>query len=66
MTMTGSFVVETVFQIPGLGDFFVRSVTARDQTMILGVVMVYSSMLLALNLLVDVGYTIVDPRISVE
>jgi oligopeptide transport system permease protein len=66
MTMTGSFVVETVFQLPGLGDFFVKSVTARDQTMILGVVMVYSSMLLALNLLVDVGYTIVDPRIRVE
>lgn len=66
MTMTGSFVVETIFQIPGMGDFFVKSVTARDQTMILGVVMVYSSMLLALNLLVDIGYTIVDPRISIE
>lgn len=66
ITMTGSFVVETVFQIPGMGDYFVKSVSSRDQTMILGVVMVYSSLLLALNLLVDIGYTIVDPRISVE
>ncbi|HVT88031.1 MAG TPA: ABC transporter permease [Tepidisphaeraceae bacterium] len=66
ITMTGSFVVETVFQLPGMGDFFVRSVEARDQTMILGVVMIYSSMLLALNLLTDIGYTFVDPRISVS
>ncbi|HEY7086999.1 MAG TPA: ABC transporter permease [Tepidisphaeraceae bacterium] len=66
VTMTGSFVVETVFQLPGMGDFFVKSVGARDQTMVLGVVMVYSSMLLALNLVVDIGYTLVDPRISVE
>jgi oligopeptide transport system permease protein len=66
MTMTGSFVVETVFQIPGMGDFFVKSVTARDQTMILGVVMVYSTMLLLLNLAVDIGYTIIDPRVGVN
>jgi oligopeptide transport system permease protein len=66
ITMTGSFVVETVFQIPGMGGFFVKSVEARDQTMILGVVMIYSSMLLMLNLLVDISYTIIDPRISVE
>ena len=65
ITMTGSFVVETVFQIPGMGDFFVKSVSARDQTMILGVVMIYSTLLLALNLVVDIGYTIIDPRITV-
>jgi oligopeptide transport system permease protein len=65
VTMTGSFVVETVFQLPGMGTYFVTSVQFRDQTMILGVVMVYSALLLALNLLVDVAYTIVDPRISV-
>lgn len=66
MTMTGSFVVEKVFQLRGMGSFFVESVTGRDLTMILGVVMVYSSILLALNLVVDVAYTVVDPRIRVE
>jgi oligopeptide transport system permease protein len=65
VTMTGSFVVESVFQIPGMGSYFVTSVQSRDQTMILGVVMVYSALLLLLNLVVDVAYTVVDPRISV-
>ena len=66
VTMTGSFVVETVFQIPGMGEFFVKSVGSRDQTMVLGVVMVYSTLLLALNLLTDISYSIVDPRIRME
>ena len=65
-TMVGSFVVEKVFQIPGLGQMFVTSVQNRDQTLILGVVMIYSVLLLALNLLVDVLYTVVDPRIEVS
>jgi oligopeptide transport system permease protein len=64
-TMTGSFVVEKVFNIPGLGTHFVNSVMNRDQTLILGTVMVYSILLLSLNLLVDVGYAFVDPRIDV-
>ncbi|MEL7239237.1 MAG: ABC transporter permease [Planctomycetota bacterium] len=64
-TMVGSFVVEKVFNVPGLGQMFVTSVQNRDQTLILGVVMVYSLLLLTLNLLVDVAYTIVDPRIEV-
>ena len=64
-TMVGSFVVEKVFQIPGLGQVFVTSVQNRDQTLILGVVMIYSLLLLALNLLVDIAYTLVDPRIEV-
>ena len=64
-TLTGSFVVEKVFSIPGLGTHFVNSVLNRDQTMILGTVMVYSIFLLSLNLLVDIGYAVVDPRIDV-
>ncbi|HET6251131.1 MAG TPA: ABC transporter permease [Tepidisphaeraceae bacterium] len=64
-TMTGSFVVEKVFNIPGLGTHFVNSVLNRDQTLILGTVMVYSIMLLSLNLLVDVGYAFIDPRIDI-
>jgi oligopeptide transport system permease protein len=65
-TLTGSFVVETVFNIPGLGQHFVKSVQNRDQTLVLGVVMVYSAFLLSFNLLVDIGYTLVDPRIELE
>jgi len=64
-TLTGSFVVERVFNIPGLGQDFINSVLNRDSTLILGTVMVYSTLLLALNLLVDVLYTFVDPRIDI-
>jgi oligopeptide transport system permease protein len=63
-TLTGSFVVEKVFNVPGLGQHFVNSVLNRDQTLILGVVMVYSALLLGLNLIVDLCYTLVDPRID--
>jgi oligopeptide transport system permease protein len=65
-TLTGSFVVETVFNIQGLGQHFVNSVKNRDQTLVLGVVMVYSAFLLSFNLLVDIAYTLVDPRIDLE
>ncbi len=63
--LTGSFVVEKVFTIPGLGLHFVNSVLNRDRTLILGTVMVYSSLLLTLNLIVDVGYALIDPRIDI-
>ena len=63
-TLTGSFVVETVFNIPGMGQHFVNSVKNRDQTLILGCVMVYSIFLLSFNLLVDIAYMWVDPRID--
>ena len=63
--LTGSFVVEKVFQVPGLGQHFVDSVRNRDRTLILGVVMVYSTFLLAFNLLVDLAYAWVDPRIDI-
>jgi oligopeptide transport system permease protein len=64
-TLTGSFIIEKVFNVPGLGVHFVNSVTNRDQTMILGTVMVYSVFLLTFNLLVDIGYVFIDPRIDV-
>jgi oligopeptide transport system permease protein len=63
--MTGSFVVEKVFNIPGLGQHFVNSVLNRDRTLILGTVMVESVLLLIFNLLVDVAYAWVDPRIDI-
>lgn len=65
-TLVGSFVVEKVFNIPGMGDYFVHSVLDRDQTLILGTVMVYSVLLLSLNLLVDVMYSVIDPRIKLD
>ena len=65
-TLTGSFVVEKVFNIPGLGQHFVNSVLNRDRTLILGVVMVYSVFLLSFNLLVDLAYALVDPRIDIS
>jgi oligopeptide transport system permease protein len=65
VTLTGSFVVEKVFNIPGLGQHFVNSVLNRDRTLILGVVMVYSVFLLTFNLLVDIAYAFVDPRIDI-
>src|SRR5687767_8548315 len=64
-TLTGSFVVEKVFSIPGLGQHFVNSIQNRDRTLILGTVMVYSVFLLSFNLLVDLAYALVDPRIDV-
>jgi oligopeptide transport system permease protein len=64
--LTGSFVVEKVFSIPGLGTHFVNSIQNRDRTLILGTVMVYSLFLMSFNLLVDIAYTFVDPRIDLE
>jgi ABC-type dipeptide/oligopeptide/nickel transport system permease component len=62
--MTGSFVVEKVFNLPGLGEHFVQAVRNKDQFLILGVVLVFSTMLVLMNLLVDVAYAWVDPRIE--
>lgn len=60
--MAGSFVVETVFQLPGIGRQFVMGAAVRDYTLVLGVVIVYSSLLLLLNLIVDLLYGVLDPR----
>jgi len=62
--MTGSFIVERVFNVPGLGTHFVNSVLNRDQMLILATVLVYSTMLVVFNLLVDLAYGLIDPRIQ--
>ena len=62
--MTGSFVVEKVFAVPGIGTHFVDAVLAKDLTLIIGVVLVYSTMLVLFNLVVDVLYRWADPRIA--
>lgn len=64
MAMTGSFVVEKVFNVPGLGQHFVDAVLNADRFLIIGVVMVFSTMLILFNLAVDVLYRWVDPRID--
>ncbi len=63
-TMTGSFVIEHVFALPGLGNHFVNSVLNNDRFLTLGLVLVYSTMLVVFNLIVDVAYAWVDPRIE--
>lgn len=63
--MTGSFVVEKVFAVPGVGTHFVDAVLGKDLTLITGVVLVYSTLLILLNLVVDVLYRWIDPRIQV-
>ncbi|MCR4426090.1 MAG: ABC transporter permease [Firmicutes bacterium] len=62
--LTGSFVVESIFAIPGLGRYYVTSIYNRDYTTILGVTVFYSILLVGLNFLVDIAYGYVDPRIK--
>lgn len=64
--LTGSLVVELVFHIPGMGQFFVNGVLNRDVFLVCGVVIVYSSLLVMLNLVVDVAYSILDKRIRLD
>lgn len=61
--LTGSVVVEEIFGIPGLGQFFVRGALNRDYTLVLGVVIFYATLVIMLNLLVDILYGVIDPRI---
>ena len=62
--LTGSIVVETIFNIPGAGPFFVNSIQNRDGFLLGGVVIVYCALLVAMNLVVDVAYTWLDRRIK--
>ena len=64
--LTGSFVVEQIFAIPGLGVHFVNSVSQRDYTTIMGVTVFYAAFLMAMVFVVDVFYVLIDPRIKYE
>jgi oligopeptide transport system permease protein len=64
--LTGSLVIERVFAIPGVGTHFVNSALNRDYTLAMGVTILYATLVYALNLLADVAYTLVDPRIALE
>jgi len=61
--LTGSVVVEEIFGIPGLGQFFVRGALNRDYTLVLGIVVFYATLVVLLNLVVDMLYSAIDPRI---
>jgi len=61
--LTGSVVVEQVFGIPGLGQFFINGALNRDYTLVLGIVIFYAALVIGLNLIVDLLYGILDPRI---
>lgn len=64
--LTGSFVVESIFALPGLGGYFVESITNRDYTTIMGVTAFFAAFYIIMVLLVDIAYAVIDPRIQFE
>lgn len=65
-TLTGSFIIEKVFTIPGLGGEFVSSITNRDYMMIMGTTIFLASLMVVMNVVVDILYKIIDPRINLK
>jgi oligopeptide transport system permease protein len=65
-TLTGGFVVESVFSIPGLGRYFVQSILNRDYPLIMGTTIFLAALIVGMNVVVDIAYKIVDPRVSFE
>jgi oligopeptide transport system permease protein len=64
--LTGSFVIERIFSIPGLGRYFIESITNRDYSVIMGVTVFFGFFLVTMNLVVDIAYVFVDPRIKLQ
>ena len=64
--ITGSVVIETIFGIPGIGRYFVQGALNRDYTLVMGVVLFYGSLIIVLNLLVDLAYGLLDPKIRYD
>ena len=64
--LMGSFVVEKVFALPGMGRFFVQSITNRDYTAIMGFTLFYATVLVVLVFVVDLVYCLIDPRIKLH
>ena len=64
--LTGGFVIEKIFTIPGMGKFFVESINNRDYPLIMGVTLFYSALLVLMNLVVDLLYGVIDRRIKYE
>lgn len=64
--LTGGFVVEKIFNIPGLGRYFVKSIESRDYTIIMGTTIFYAAILILMTLICDIVYKLVDPRIKLD
>lgn len=64
--LTGSFVIETMFSIGGLGKYYIGSIVDRDYTMVLGVTVFYSAFLILMMIIMDILYALVDPKIKLE
>ncbi len=64
--LTGSFVIEKIFGIPGMGEMFVKGISNRDYPVILGSTIFYSALLTVLTLIVDIAYKLIDPRIKIS
>ena len=64
--MTGSFIVEKIFTIPGLGREFVNAINQKDYTMIMGTTIILATLIIAANVVVDILYKIIDPRIKLR
>ena len=62
--ITGSVVIEQIFGVPGLGRFFVQGALNRDYTLVMGVVVFYGVLIIAFNLLVDLAYAWLDPKVK--
>ena len=65
-TITGSFVIEKIFVIPGLGGEFIKAINGRDYTLIMGTTIFLATLIIVMNVLVDIVYKIVDPRIKLK
>jgi oligopeptide transport system permease protein len=61
--VTGSFIIETIFNLPGMGRFYVQGIAQRDYGLIMATTMLYAAVIALMNLLVDIAYAYIDPRI---
>jgi oligopeptide transport system permease protein len=64
--LTGSFIVEKIFTIPGLGDSFISSITGRDYPLIMGTTIFLAFLIITMNVVVDIVYKLIDPRITLK
>jgi oligopeptide transport system permease protein len=64
--VTGSLVVEQIFGLPGIGRYFVQGALNRDYTLVMGVVIFYAAIIIVLNLIADLMYRVLDPRVSFD
>ena len=64
--ITGSVVIESIFDLPGIGRYFIQGALNRDYTLVMGAVIVYAGLIISLNLLVDIAYGFLDPKVRYD